>query len=107
MLDASADVLLGVQPDTGRHDRSHVVPLGATPLLNTDGLVETRHEGIVVGQERLLQALRTHHRLELDPLLNAVLAATWSGDQPGDDVTVLGVRFHDALPRTPWDAPPR
>ena len=81
-------------PDTVRRDHTHVVPPGATLLLYTDGLIETRHEGIDAGHERLLDALRTHHRLEPDALLDAVLA-DMVGDQPGDDVAVLAVRFHD------------
>src|SRR5450631_2105477 len=93
-LDDTSDLLLGVQPGTVRRDYSHAVPLGATLLLYTDGLIETRSEGIDAGQQRLLHALHNHHDLELDELLDAVLA-DMVGDQPGDDVAVLAVRFHD------------
>ncbi|MDT4907000.1 MAG: hypothetical protein QOI69_241 [Pseudonocardiales bacterium] len=103
-LDDTTDILLGVLPDTVRRDHSHVVPPGATLLLYTDGLIETRHEGIDAGQQRLLDTVRSHHRLEPDALLDAVLA-DMVGDHPGDDVAVLAVRFqdnpHTYVPETP------
>jgi serine phosphatase RsbU (regulator of sigma subunit)/anti-sigma regulatory factor (Ser/Thr protein kinase) len=92
-LQDTSDVLLGVLPDTVRRDYSHLVTPGATLLLYTDGLIETRHESIDVGQQRLLDALRIHHHLQPDALLDAVLA-DMVGDHPGDDVAVLAVRFH-------------
>jgi serine phosphatase RsbU (regulator of sigma subunit)/anti-sigma regulatory factor (Ser/Thr protein kinase) len=101
-LDDSTDVLLGVLPETVRRDHYHLVPPGATLLLYTDGLIETRDEGIDAGQERLLNAVRSHHRLEPDALLDAVLA-DMVGDHPGDDVAVLAVRFPPtALPKASW-----
>lgn len=93
-LDDTTDLLLGVEPGTVRRDYSHAVPLGATLLLYTDGLIETRSEGLDTGQQRLLHSLSNHHDLELGELLDAVLA-DMVGDQPGDDVAVLAVRFHD------------
>lgn len=93
-LDDTSDLLLGVEPGTVRRDHSHAVPLGATLLLYTDGLIETRSEGLDTGQQRLLHTLSNHHDLELGELLDAVLA-DMVGDQPGDDVAVLAVRFHD------------
>lgn len=93
-LDDTTDLLLGVEPGTVRRDYSHAVPLGATLLLYTDGLIETRSEGLDTGQQRLLHTLSNHHDLELGELLDAVLA-DMVGDQPGDDVAVLAVRFHD------------
>jgi serine phosphatase RsbU (regulator of sigma subunit)/anti-sigma regulatory factor (Ser/Thr protein kinase) len=93
-LDDTTDLLLGVEPGTVRRDYSHAVPLGATLLLYTDGLIETRSEGLDTGQQRLLHTLSKHHDLELGELLDAVLT-DMVGDQPGDDVAVLAVRFHD------------
>ncbi|MDQ2750801.1 MAG: SpoIIE family protein phosphatase [Actinomycetota bacterium] len=93
-LSDTTDVLLGVLPDTVRRDHSYLIEPGSTLLLYTDGLIETRHEGIDAGHARLLDALRNHHRLEPDALLDAVLA-DMVGDHPGDDVAVLAVRFQD------------
>jgi serine phosphatase RsbU (regulator of sigma subunit)/anti-sigma regulatory factor (Ser/Thr protein kinase) len=95
-LEAVSDLLLGVQADTSRQDHSYAIPLGATLLLYTDGLIETRTDGIDAGQARLLEALGTHHDREPGEMLDAVLAEM-VGDQPGDDVAVLAVRFHDTV----------
>lgn len=95
-LDATTDVLLGVQPDTVRRDHHHRVPPGATLLLYTDGLVETRTHAIDDGQLRLLDAARTHHRRELGELLDAVISEM-VGDRPRDDVAVLAARFPGTL----------
>ena len=101
-LDDTTDVQLGVLPDTVRRDQTHVVPPGATLLLYTDGLIETRHESIDTGQRRLLAAAHDHHRLEPDALLDAVLA-DMVGDHPGDDVAALAVRFPPTpLPQDSW-----
>jgi serine phosphatase RsbU (regulator of sigma subunit)/anti-sigma regulatory factor (Ser/Thr protein kinase) len=91
-LDGATDLLLGVRPGSTRHDHTHPVPPGATLFLYTDGLVETRTEGIDTGQRRLLDTLRTHHQLEPAELLDAVLT-DMVGNQPDDDVAVLAVRF--------------
>lgn len=93
-LDDSTDLLLGVRPDSIRRDHAHPVPPGATLLLYTDGLVETRTASIDVGQSRLLDAVRTHHHREPGDLLDAVVT-DMVGDQPGDDVAVLAVRFQN------------
>ncbi len=93
-LDESTDILLGVEPDSIRHDRVCPVPPGATLLLYTDGLVETRTHSIDAGQRRLLETVNAHHQLEPGKLLDAVLA-DMVGDRPGDDVAVLAVRFRD------------
>jgi serine phosphatase RsbU (regulator of sigma subunit) len=81
------------------------VPPGATLVLYTDGLVETRDQSITVGQQRLLTAASTHHHLEPGDFLDAVLR-DMVGDHPGDDVAVLAVRFHQATVN-PETAPSR
>jgi serine phosphatase RsbU (regulator of sigma subunit)/anti-sigma regulatory factor (Ser/Thr protein kinase) len=95
-LDAPSDVLLGVRPGTVRRDHRHSVPPGATLLLYTDGLVETRTDCIDIGQRRLFDALRAYHHLEPGDLLDAVLN-DMVGDRPRDDVAVLAVRFQTTL----------
>ena len=92
LLTESSDLMLGVEPGTTRRDHTHRVPPGATLLLYTDGLVETRTDAIDAGQQRLLDAASNHHQLDLGDLLDAVLA-DMVGDRPSDDVAVLAVRF--------------
>ncbi|MDT7581719.1 MAG: hypothetical protein QOK35_2983, partial [Pseudonocardiales bacterium] len=62
VLHRAADLLLGVAPATARHDHIHPAPPGSTLLLYTDGLIETRGHDIDHGQQRLVDALRAHHR---------------------------------------------
>jgi serine phosphatase RsbU (regulator of sigma subunit)/anti-sigma regulatory factor (Ser/Thr protein kinase) len=92
LLDPSTDVLLGVKADVVRADHVQVAPPGATLVLYTDGLIETREADIEAGQDRLLYSLATNHHLELGRLLDTVV---WEmvGDQPGDDVAVLAARL--------------
>ena len=91
-LDTRNDILLGVQPNAVRHDHSHSVPPGATLLLYTDGLVETRAHSIDFGQRRLLDSVRAHYQLDPGDLLDAIIS-DMVGDQPADDVAVLAARF--------------
>jgi serine phosphatase RsbU (regulator of sigma subunit) len=95
-LDDSTDLLLGFAPDCARRDHSFPIPPGATLLLYTDGLVETRTDSIDVGQRRLLETARKHYRRDPGDLLDAVLT-DMVGDRPGDDVAVLAVRFQNTL----------
>lgn len=95
LLDDSTDIVLGVRPDTPRRDLLYAVPPGATLVLYTDGLIETRTQDLRSGQERLLATLRTNHRLDPDELVDAVLAALVA-ERTMDDVAVIAVRFRDA-----------
>jgi serine phosphatase RsbU (regulator of sigma subunit) len=96
LLEQASDLLLGVEAGAVRRDLQHSVPAGATLLLYTDGLVETREHSITTGQERLLAAARTYHQLEPGALLDAVIA-DMVGDRPADDVAVLAVRFQEPV----------
>jgi serine phosphatase RsbU (regulator of sigma subunit) len=91
-LDTRNDILLGVRPNAVRHDHAHSVPPGATLLLYTDGLIETRAHSIDFGQRRLLDSVRAHYQLDPGDLLDAVIS-DMVGDQPADDVAVLAARF--------------
>lgn len=92
LLEQRADLLLGVDPARPRHDGVHVAPPGATLLLYTDGLVETRAQGVAAGQESVLHAVRRLHGLPVDQLVDRVIADV-VGEHPADDVAVLAVRF--------------
>jgi serine phosphatase RsbU (regulator of sigma subunit) len=92
VLDDSTDVLLGVTPEASRTDHQHFAPPGATLVLYTDGLIETRQASLHAGQQRLLASLAANHHLELGDLLDAVIREM-VGDNPHDDVAVLAARF--------------
>ena len=91
-LDGRNDILLGVEPNAVRHDHAYSVPPGATLLLYTDGLVETRTDSIDSGQRRLLDSVRAHYQLDPGDLLDAVIT-DMVADHPADDVAVLAARF--------------
>ena len=92
LLDPITDILLGVHPDVVRADHVHRAPPGSILVLYTDGLIETRHEDLEAGQDRLLYSLATNRHLELGRMLDTVV---WEmvGDRPADDVAVLAARL--------------
>ncbi|MGY1752217.1 GAF domain-containing protein [Blastococcus sp. SYSU D01042] len=88
----TADLLLGVDPATGREDRTARLDRGATVLLHTDGLVERRDRDIDEGTDELLRVLGQCAGLPLEELCDRVLARMFL---PGaeDDVAVLAFRL--------------
>lgn len=86
------DLLLGIDPLRTRSQHVVVLPVGATLLLFTDGLVERRGERFSVGVERLATALREAAGEELETLCDVVLERVLP-DEPGDDVALAAVRI--------------
>jgi serine phosphatase RsbU (regulator of sigma subunit) len=87
------DLLLGVRPDTPRGEGEVVLPWRSVVLLYTDGLVESRHEDIDHGLDRLQDVLRELAGRDLDELCDEVLARMLPTN-PGDDVALIAVRLH-------------
>ncbi|GAA2719451.1 SpoIIE family protein phosphatase [Cellulomonas aerilata] len=107
LLEVGNDPLLGLFPDTARHDHGRVVPPGSTLVLYTDGLVERRGSDIGVGMEALREALVRHRDEPLDGLLD-VLVREVGGTRRSDDIAMLAVRFHaEDGPRPPEAGPNR
>jgi serine phosphatase RsbU (regulator of sigma subunit) len=67
-----------------------IIPLGATLVLYTDGLVETRHRDIDAGITALRTALAGHHS-GLEATADTVLD-TLNDQRGGDDIALLLVR---------------
>ena len=88
----TADLLLGVAPDTSRIDHVAVLEPGATVLLYTDGLVERRDRDIDAGTAELTEVLRRCAGLPLAELCDRVLDRLFLPDAE-DDVAVLAVRL--------------
>jgi serine phosphatase RsbU (regulator of sigma subunit) len=90
LLQPEPELLLGLDAETGRSDHRLVLPLGASVLLFTDGLVERRDAGIEDGLEWLRRTVSgmPHHDLEqiCDELLRMVEGYA------EDDVVLLGVQ---------------
>ena len=98
MLDtAEADLLLGVDPGTPRADHEVVVERGATLLLYTDGLVETRDRSLEEGIDRLRSKLEELADEPLDRLCDGLLE-TLVPEPQEDDVALVAVRSHPEDP---------
>jgi serine phosphatase RsbU (regulator of sigma subunit) len=88
----SADLLIGVFPDSPREDRVTLLECGSTVLLYTDGLVERRDRDIDEGTQALVEVLRRCAGLPLEDLCDEVLERLFLPDAE-DDVAVLAVRL--------------
>ena len=102
------DLLLGVDPDTDRAERTTTVGRDATVVLYTDGLVERRGQSLQVGLELLRAALAdlTRRSLDLDALADALLERLLDGHAE-DDVALVAVRLHRQDRPRPVEAGPQ
>jgi serine phosphatase RsbU (regulator of sigma subunit) len=82
-------MLIGVRPDTPRPVATLPLPPGATVLLYTDGLVESRLQDLDTGLARLRRHAATHHAQPL-PQLCATLARVLGDTR--DDITLIAAR---------------
>jgi serine phosphatase RsbU (regulator of sigma subunit) len=104
-LDAPADAPLASTHPAVRHDHVATIGPGETLLLYTDGLVETRTDDYDARLAQLLDIVTTHSGLDLDDLLNTVLAQMIT-NEPDDDVALIAVRFHPEDGPRPAEAGP-
>ncbi len=88
-LTGAHSMLLGLRPTAERPTAHTRLPNGATLLLYTDGLVESRTRSIDDGMTRLRQHAATHRHLPLDELCAKL--AEHLGDTR-DDITLIAVR---------------
>ncbi len=75
-----------------RHDACREIPPGATLVLYTDGLVESRTRSIDVGLERLRRDAASLVRRPLATFLDQLLERARPSDHHDDDVAVLALR---------------
>jgi serine phosphatase RsbU (regulator of sigma subunit) len=87
VLATDPDLLLGLDPDTGRCDHSRVVRPGGTLLLFTDGLVERRDASLDDGLDALVEAVRGLAGRSLDELCDGLLDRL--GAAGDDDIALL------------------
>lgn len=103
------DVLLGVVPDARRTESEIALDRGATVLLYTDGLVESRDRSLRDGMVELRDTLAdlAGADLDLDALCDQVLARMLPAHS-SDDVALVAVRLHrQDRPRPPEAGPNR
>ncbi|MHA3701659.1 SpoIIE family protein phosphatase [Jatrophihabitans sp. YIM 134969] len=102
VLDTKPDILIGVAADAERHDHTVDLPPGSTLLGYTDGLVERRDLSQEIGLDRLREVLAPLAGLDLDALLDALLAEL--APEPGeDDTALLAVRVTGTPASGPGD----
>ena len=89
LLFTEPDLMLGLDPTAPRSEHRVVLEKGATLLLYTDGLVESRKQPLEAGLDRLLSKLVGAHDHPLEALCDEMLA-TAPGSE--DDVALLLLR---------------
>jgi PAS domain S-box-containing protein len=105
VLDTRPDLMLGVDPDTARHEHTVSLPDGATLLLYTDGLVERRDSDLDEGVDRMRTALTALAGRPLEELCDELLARLVP-DHRADDVALVAVRAHPEDRPRPAEAGP-
>ncbi len=100
----SADLLLGIDPETTRAESVVTLERDATIFLYTDGLVERRGQSLDEGIDRLRAALSDTVHLMLQDLCDEVLRRMGGDD---DDIAIIAVRLHRQDRPRPPEAGPR
>jgi serine phosphatase RsbU (regulator of sigma subunit) len=91
LLERPPDRLLGVSPDTARHDHSAALHPGDTVVFYTDGLVEKRDRLLDDGTAKVVGELERIGRGPLEELCDELLMNF--GEPRDDDVALLAVRL--------------
>jgi serine phosphatase RsbU (regulator of sigma subunit) len=90
LLFRDSDLLVGLDPSTGRHDHAVHLSEGDVLVLYTDGLVERRGERLDASLEQLRAAAEQVGAADAEEWCDALLARV--GDDPQDDIALLVVR---------------
>ncbi len=93
VLDASPDLLLGLDPATSRGERVTVLEPGSTLLLYSDGLVERRAESLDDGIARLAGLLAERGGVGPEQLCDLLVATV--GPDSADDIVLLVLAVGD------------
>jgi hypothetical protein len=99
---------IGVGGGGGFESTEMPAPAGATLLLYTDGLVESRDSDVLTGVERLRERLEPAVSGTLEELCDRALGPLGKGVRD-DDIALLAARFEGVLPDTVayWYLAPR
>ncbi|HEY5336185.1 MAG TPA: SpoIIE family protein phosphatase [Mycobacteriales bacterium] len=92
VLERDADLMLGIDARTPRHDHAADLSPGTTVLLYTDGLVERRHSSLDQGIAALRAVLAPLAETPLEKLCDVVLDQMASASVR-DDTALLAVRI--------------
>ncbi|MBN1827069.1 MAG: SpoIIE family protein phosphatase [Candidatus Eisenbacteria bacterium] len=92
-----SDLILGVDADVVYHEHALQLRSGDLVVLFTDGVTdELNAEDESFGEERLRDLIVRHRDLPAAELIERILVEVrdFMGDDPGDDVTLLALRYH-------------
>jgi serine phosphatase RsbU (regulator of sigma subunit) len=84
--------LVGVGADVDRTEREVTLDVGATLVLYTDGLVETRESSLTEGLDRLAALADRQSSDSPDELVDTLLADLLAAEHRKDDVAILVAR---------------
>jgi serine/threonine-protein kinase RsbW len=82
-----------VGPDVDRTEQTATLDVGATLVLYTDGLVETREDSLTDGLERLAALAENRSSASEDELVDLLLADVEGAEHRKDDVAILVARM--------------
>jgi serine phosphatase RsbU (regulator of sigma subunit) len=89
LLATRPNLLLGLDPDMDCDEHRIDLPVGATIVLYTDGLIERRGVPLDQGFAWLLDTLRDSHEMDVEDLSDYLLSGI---AEPDDDVALLVLR---------------
>ena len=95
-LEASG-LALGIEPDQTYKELREQLPVGASVVVYTDGVVEARRGSELFGTERLDEVLRERRELSAEDLAKAILAEcrAFSRGELADDCAIVVIRRTD------------
>ena len=97
VLDDESDLLLGLDADAERRERTTELPTGSSLVLYTDGLIERRDASLDAGIARVTQAVSRLGDADAEATADAVVTAAGSSNE--DDIAVLVLRVVPAVGR--------
>jgi PAS domain S-box-containing protein len=100
-LDDGWSVLIGAPAEGARRAADDFLPPGATLVLYTDGLVETREADVEAGLTRLMEVLAGMDAVSTAGAIADGLLAGMRADDRHDDVALLIVRLVEAIGALP------
>jgi sigma-B regulation protein RsbU (phosphoserine phosphatase) len=94
----TSGLALGIEPGQEYPAAQTTLTPGSAVVLYTDGVVESRRDGQLYGEERLDDLLAAHRELGAQELAEAIVAdcRSFAGGELGDDCAIVCLRLANA-----------